>query len=64
MSEIDDRQYQSGRAAFVAGSRLRDVISVVLAADAEPAEDVDKKSFSLMLGFVDAAFDRLRGIER
>jgi hypothetical protein len=57
MPKIDAESYSNGRAAFNFGSSLRDTIEKM--PDADPDEGM-----SAMLGFLDAALDKLRGIER
>jgi hypothetical protein len=59
--EIDEASYQEGRAAFSCGASLRDILEQIFKADTQPD---DVKVMSGALGFVDAAFDKLRGITR
>jgi len=58
MDEIDEQAYQLGKQAFDAGASLR---SIIAACHAEPPAD-EAKTFSSLVGYVDAAFDQLRAI--
>lgn len=55
---IDEESYREGRAAFDAGASLR----AMTEAAREPASE--DRAFSALLGFADAALDKLRGIKR
>lgn len=61
MPKIDDEQYKRGRSQFKNGGSLRAMCEALQSA----GSDVDENSeMSFVLGFVDAAFDKLRGIDR
>jgi len=59
--KVLNESYENGRAAFKAGASLRLLIER-FAADGGVASE--QEAISLGLGFLDAAFDKLRGIER
>ncbi len=61
MPNIDDEQYRRGRAQFDYGGSLRAMVAALHVAGSDVDEDSE---MSFALGFVDAAFDRLRGIAR
>ncbi|MBI1201488.1 MAG: hypothetical protein GC182_03150 [Rhodopseudomonas sp.] len=63
MPEIDDEQYQRGRCQFKNGASLRAMCEALQAAEAKEGIE-ESREMSFVLGFVDAAFDKLRGIER
>lgn len=60
-NDIDDASYNEGRAAFNAGASVRQIVEAFAKADTDVSE---AKAVSGALGFLDAAFDRLRGITR
>jgi hypothetical protein len=58
--KIDDDSYNHGRELFASGASVRSIIERDPAAGAATPEESDK-TFSTVLGFVDAMFDVLRG---
>lgn len=60
-NEIDDVEYMRGYAGFKAGGSIRAIIERGAAATSEAAEVA---AFSAGIGFLDAMFDQLRGINR
>jgi len=62
--KIDDDSYNAGRALFASGASIRSIIEAhpaAASAEDDPAAVADDKTFSTVLGFVDAMFDVLRG---
>jgi hypothetical protein len=59
--KIDHVEYLRGYSGFKAGGTLRTIVAGVVAADSPREED---KAFARVLGFADAFFDQVRGIDR
>ena len=57
MNKIDDASYQEGRAAFAAGTSIRQIVEQIMASGHAPD---DVKAISSALGFADALIDQLR----
>lgn len=60
--KIDPVQYQLGKARFKAGGTALEIVKLFHEADAKQNSDDAPMSFGL--GFLDAALDKLRGLER
>lgn len=58
---IDDVEYLRGRNGFAAGGEIRPLIERAFNAQNEEAE---LRAGSALIGFLDGAFDRMRGITR
>lgn len=58
--KIDDASYQEGRAAFMSGATLRDIVDEIDAVGPDALDE--QKVISSTIGFFDALLDHLRGI--
>ncbi len=64
MQQISDAHYQQGRQAFNRGASLRDLVQQFVDSRGQETDEGEAELMSFGLGFIDAAFDRLRGIDR